>query len=137
MIRIRLLAFAVALLPLAMTANAQLSPAEEGRKVWMANNCYGCHGVRAGGSGFNAPPFRREKPEADDLNEVLREGGEGGMPAFPSLTATDIANLTAYFDSLGTSSEPIFLRWWEAVPTASVRPRSFTKHGIAASLRKR
>jgi mono/diheme cytochrome c family protein len=137
MIKIRLFTFAVALLPLAMTANAQLSPAEEGRRAWMANNCWGCHGVRAGGSGFNAPPFRRERPELGDLTEVLREGGDKGMPAFRNLSATDVANLNAYLQSLGTSTEPIFLRWWEAIPTASLRPRPGTRHVIAASLRKR
>ena len=137
MIKIRLFALAVALVPLAMTANAQLTPAEEGRKVWMANNCYQCHGVRAGGSGFNAPPFRSEKPEQGDLNEAIREGADRGMPAFPKLTATDIANLTAYFQSLGTPSEPTFLLWWEPIPTASMKPKPSARHVVAAKLRKR
>jgi len=137
MIKIRLFAFLVALSALAMTASAQLTPAEEGRKVWLANNCYGCHGVRAGGSSFNAPPFRSEKAEQGDLQEVLREGGDNGMPAFPNLTSTDAANLYAYLQSLGTSTEPTFLQWWEPIPTARLRPRPSTKHVIAASLKKR
>jgi mono/diheme cytochrome c family protein len=135
MTKIRLFAFAAALLSVSMTANAQLNPAEEGRRVWLANNCYGCHGVRAGGASFNAPPFRSENPELGDLKEVLRQGGDNGMPAFPKLTATDAANLFAYLRSLGTSTEPTFLRWWEVVPTASLRPRPGTKPVIAASLK--
>jgi mono/diheme cytochrome c family protein len=119
----RMAVLACAVMALAMTTAAQLSPAGEGRRLYLANNCYGCHGGRAGGGdfGFTAPEFRDEKAELGDLTEVLREGGESGMPAFPNLTATDINNLYAYFQSLRTSAEPTFNDWWVPVPTATNR----------------
>lgn len=118
-------ALACAVMALAITAAAQLTPAEEGRRAFLANNCYGCHGGRAGGGsfGFVAPEFRGEGAELGDLIEVLREGGDRGMPPFPNLTATDANNLYAYFQSLRTPAEPTFNLWWEAVPTATNRSR--------------
>ncbi len=101
----------------ALTAIAQLNPAGEGRRVYLANNCYGCHGENGGGSPMGAPKFRTSKPDMGDLTEAVRQGEDEGMPAFPKLTTTDINNLYAYFRSLGTSAEPTFLRWWEAVPS--------------------
>ncbi len=123
-ITIKMAALAYAALWLGMTASAQnLTPAEEGRRLFVANNCYGCHGPFAGGGGFvGAPNLRNGEAELGDLTEVLRGGGERGMPAFPNLTSTDINNLFAYFQSTGTSSEPTFFNWWQTVPTASVRP---------------
>lgn len=119
----RMAVLACAVMALAIPAAGQLSPAGEGRRLYLANNCYGCHGGRAGGGdfGFRAPEFRGEGAELGDLTEVLREGGEGGMPAYPNLTATDINNLYAYFQSLRTPAEPTFNDWWEAVPTATNR----------------
>ena len=32
-------------------------------------------------------------------------------------TATDINNIAAYLQSVGTSSEPVFNDWWVPVPT--------------------
>jgi len=100
---------------LAASAATALGPAEEGRRVYLRENCYACHGGRSGGG--MGPNFRSERPEAGDLGEVVREGAEGGMPAYPTLTAADIANLGAYFRTLRTTSEPTFTHWWETVPT--------------------
>ncbi|MEO8660372.1 MAG: cytochrome c [Bryobacteraceae bacterium] len=102
---------------LAITALAQLPPAGEGRRVYLANNCYGCHGTDASGTPFGAPQFRTDKPDAGDVSEAVRQGEEKGMPRFPKLTTTDINNLNAYFQSLGTKVEPTFLEWWVPVPT--------------------
>jgi mono/diheme cytochrome c family protein len=123
-------ALACAALSLSMTASAQLlAPAEEGRRVFLANNCYGCHGLRAAGGGFvGAPNLRGGEAELGDLTEAVHEGEDKGMPAFRNLTATDIANLFAYFQSTRSSDEPIFNLWWEPVPTASIQlhtPRSY------------
>lgn len=105
------LAAGAALLLTATTASA-LDPAGEGRRLYLSQNCYGCHGGRAGGG--MGPNLRRE---ADDVREAVREGRDGGMPAFRNLTRTDIDNLEAYFRSLRTPAEPTFVHWWEAVPT--------------------
>ena len=88
-----------------------LTPAQEGRKVFLSQNCYGCHGGRGGGG---MGPNLRE--EAEDVGEAVHQGLEGGMPAYPAITAVQIHNLTAYFRSMGSSAEPTFTHWWEAVP---------------------
>ena len=97
------------------SAALALDAAGEGRRVYLRVNCYGCHGGHGGGG--MGPNFRSERPEAGDLREVIREGAEGGMPAYPTLTATDITNLGAYFKTLRTAAEPTFTHWWETVPT--------------------
>lgn len=112
-------------LSLAMIASAQqLTPAEEGRRVFLANNCYGCHGLRGAGGGFVGAPNLRGEAELGDLTEAVREGEDRGMPAFRNLTASDISNLYAYLKSMRTASEPIFNLWWEPMPTASIQPRA-------------
>jgi mono/diheme cytochrome c family protein len=100
---------------LSVTVASALGPAEEGRRIYLRENCYGCHGGRAGGG--MGPQFRRERPDAGDIGEAVRKGEEGGMPAYPHLTAQDISNLSAYFRTLRTSAEPTFTHWWEAVPS--------------------
>ncbi len=102
---------------LAITAIAQLPPSGEGRRVFLANNCYGCHGMNAGGSSFGAPQFRTSKPDYGDVSEAVRQGEDKGMPRFPKLTTTDINNLYAYFQTLGTPAEPTWVQWWVPVPT--------------------
>ena len=100
---------------LTATAAEALGPAEEGRRVFLKENCYGCHGGRGGGG--QGPNFRSDRPDEDDVKEAVREGKQGGMPAFPNLTSRDIDNLAAYFKTLRTRAEPTFTHWWEAVPT--------------------
>lgn len=97
---------------LTVTLAAALTPAEEGRRVYLRENCYGCHGGRAGGG--MGPNLRRE---ADDVSEAVREGEDGGMPAYPNLSRLDIQNLRAYFRSIRTAAEPTFTHWWEPIPT--------------------
>jgi mono/diheme cytochrome c family protein len=87
----------------------------EGRRIFVRENCYSCHGGFAGG-GF-CPSLRVDKPDESDVEEVVREGTENGMPPFPHLRERDIVNLCAYFQSLRTRREPTFLHWWEPVPT--------------------
>jgi cytochrome c551 len=99
----------------AALAQTTLGPIEEGRRVYLRENCYGCHGGRGGGG--MGPNFRSDKPDAGDVAEVVRQGAEEGMPAFPHLTDQDIQNLSAYLRSLRTSAEPTFTHWWEPVPT--------------------
>lgn len=92
---------------------ASLSRAGEGRRSYLKYNCYSCHGMgAAGGMGPNI--IHAEK---GDLTEVIQEGGEGGMPSFKAyLNSTDINNLSAYLNSIGSKSEPKFKDWWIDVP---------------------
>jgi mono/diheme cytochrome c family protein len=87
----------------------------EGRRIYMRENCYICHGGFAGGG--MCPSLRHSRPGVDDVREVVRNGTPTGMPPFPELTEQDIRNLCAYFQSLRTEREPTFTHWWEPVPT--------------------
>ncbi len=96
------------------TGFAQLGPVGEGRRAWLKYNCYGCHGNNAaGGMGPNI-----QGAERGDVSEAM--GGddtEGGMRSFRGIaTATDAANIAAYLQTIGTSREPKWLDWWNAVP---------------------
>jgi ubiquinol-cytochrome c reductase cytochrome c subunit len=125
-------------LALAITAAAQsLTPVEEGRRAYLSNNCYSCHGDVGGGSAYGAPAFRREGAELGDLTEAIREGEDRGMPSFPKLTTTDINNIYAYLHSLGSSIEPTFYLWWEPIPTARVQPRTLDLYASARQKRLR
>lgn len=133
-ITMKMIALPFATLLLAMTANAQLTPAEEGRRLFLANNCYGCHGLHGeGGSFVGAPNLRTGEYDSSNLSDVLREGKSRGMPAFPKLfNNTDINYLYAYMQSLGTPEEPTFNVWWEPVPTARIPLRA---RGLYAAMR--
>jgi len=87
----------------------------EGRRIFMRENCYSCHGGFAGGG--MCPSLRKDRPQVDDVREAVRNGKPQGMPPFPELTEVDIQNLCAYFQSLRTPQEPTFTHWWEPVPT--------------------
>lgn len=99
--------------PVTAAKAATLSPAGEGRRTYLKYNCYGCHGMgAAGGMGPNII-----HAEQGDLNEVIQQGGEGGMPSFKAyLNSTDVNNLSAYLNSIGSKSEPKFKDWWVDVP---------------------
>jgi mono/diheme cytochrome c family protein len=87
--------------------------AVNGRKLYLRENCYGCHGGRGGGG--MCPSLRRDRPDDDS---VIREGTPTGMPAFGQrLTEQEIVDLIAYIQSLRTDAEPTFTHWWEAVPS--------------------
>jgi mono/diheme cytochrome c family protein len=86
-----------------LTSNAQ-----RGRWIWLKNNCMGCHGDNGGGGmGPNV-----KHAEISDIHEVV-SGGEGGMPSYLKITATDITMLTEYLASIDTPSEPKFICWWK------------------------
>jgi mono/diheme cytochrome c family protein len=87
----------------------------EGRRIFVRENCYSCHGGFAGG-GF-CPSLREDPPDRSDVEKVVEEGTENGMPPFPHLTEEDIENLCAYFQTLRTRREPTFTHWWEPIPT--------------------
>jgi mono/diheme cytochrome c family protein len=85
-----------------------------GRKVFLRENCYICHGGRGGGG--MCPSLRRG--ELDDPEDTIRNGTRSGMPAFAGrVTGQEIQDLVAYLESLRTPGEPTFTHWWEAVPS--------------------
>jgi mono/diheme cytochrome c family protein len=87
-----------------------------GRKLFLENNCYICHGGRGGGG--MCPSLRANKPDEGDVFSALQNGTPVGMPSFAALLAQpDMQDLFAYIDSLRTPNEPTFTHWWEANPT--------------------
>lgn len=87
----------------------------EGRRIFVRENCYSCHGGFAGGA--MCPSLREDPPDESDVEDVIEEGTENGMPPFPHLDEEDIENLAAYFQTLRTRREPTFTHWWEPIPT--------------------
>ena len=87
----------------------------EGRRIFVRENCYSCHGGLAGGA--MCPSLREDRPDESDVRHAVEEGTENGMPRFPQLRERDIVNLCAYFQSLRTQREPTFTHWWEPVPS--------------------
>ena len=88
-----------------------------GRKVYLKNNCYICHGGRGGGG---MCPSLREDPITDpgDVAEFVLNGTASGMPSYRGfVTDQEIRDLAAYFGSLRTGQEPTFTHWWETVPS--------------------
>lgn len=107
-----IIAAALALAVLGQEAYSQqmLSPAGEGRRIWLKYNCYGCHGMRA--EGGMAENVQREGAS------IAREGSDEGMPSYAKyLTEGDVKNIEAYLRSIGTTGEPTFTHWWEPIPS--------------------
>lgn len=91
-----------------------LGDAEEGRRAFLRLNCYSCHGMSAHGASMGPSLVG----EASETADAVLNGEGGGMPSFQGyLCDNDVAYLTAYIQSLGTSAEPKFVRWWEPVPS--------------------
>jgi mono/diheme cytochrome c family protein len=83
-----------------------------GRKVFLRENCYSCHGGRAGGG--MCPSLREDPPDESDIDDVIEEGTENGMPSYEGrVSEREIEDLAAYFETLRTPREPTFTHWWE------------------------
>jgi mono/diheme cytochrome c family protein len=101
-----------------MKVGSERSPSDskgspiDGRKVFLRENCYICHGGRAGGG--MCPSLRGREVDVD----VVHEGTPSGMPSFAGrVTDRELDDLEAYFASLRTANEPTCTHWWEAVPS--------------------
>ena len=83
-----------------------------GRKVFLRENCYGCHGGRAGGG--MCLNHRDNRPGQGDVEDAVLNGRPKGMPSFRGrVTLQEIADLAAYFDTMRSPQEPTFTHWWE------------------------
>jgi mono/diheme cytochrome c family protein len=97
--------------PAAYTDDAFRTRAEAGRRLFLRENCYGCHGGRAGGA--MCPNLRGIDATDEEIIETIHEGTEEGMPAFGRLLSdAQIRDLLAYIRSLRTPAEPTFTIWW-------------------------
>jgi len=95
-----------------LQAQAQDS-ATAGRRLYLALNCYGCHGL--GATGSIGPDIVGASHGAVEFNVL--NGNAGGMPSFAAyVTENDIDNITSYLGSIGTQLEPKFVDWWRKNP---------------------
>lgn len=80
---------------------AQAQTVEPGRRVF-ASRCAACHGTEGGGGELGPSIVARIPLRSDaDLEAVIREGLTGaGMPAFPSLSTSEGADLVAFLRTL-------------------------------------
>jgi mono/diheme cytochrome c family protein len=87
-----------------------------GRKIFLKNNCYICHGGRGGGG--MCISLRDARPDQDLVQKAVKDGMPQGMPSFNQfVTSQEIDDLAAYFASMRTAAEPTFTHWWEVAPT--------------------
>ena len=81
----------------------------EGRQLFVAYNCYGCHGGRAGGG---MGPSLRDSTwlyggSPANIFSSIALGRPHAMPAWGALLPAEILwKITAYIESLGTPMEP-------------------------------
>ncbi len=85
------------------------SAREQGRQLFVAMNCYGCHGGHAGGG---MGPSLRDPTwiygnSPTDIFSSIAQGRAHGMPAWGLRLPSDaIWQIVAYIQSLGTADEP-------------------------------
>ncbi len=81
----------------------------EGKRLFSAMNCSGCHGY-TGGGGMGPPlndTYWRYGGAPVQVYKTIFEGRPKGMPAWGmALPPDDIWALTAYVESLGGGSKP-------------------------------
>jgi len=83
-----------------------------GRKVYLRENCYICHGGRVGGG--MCPSFRDDPRDESDVEDAVLNGTSSGMPSFRGrVTQREIVNIASYFATLRSAREPTFTHWWE------------------------
>jgi mono/diheme cytochrome c family protein len=83
-----------------------------GRKVYLRENCYICHGGRVGGG--MCPSFRDDPRDEGDVEDAVLGGTSSGMPSYRGrITQREIADIAAYFATLRSVREPTFTHWWE------------------------
>ena len=86
-----------------------VSAVQDGRRIFVAFNCSGCHGGRGGGG--MAPSLRDEQwlyGQTDaQIFDSIAAGRANGMPAWGmSLPEPEIWKLVSYIQSLRTEREP-------------------------------
>jgi len=102
-------------------AGRSLTLAEQGRVLFMENNCVGCHGGLAGGG--MGPSLRdtvwKYGSSDSSIYDSIHDGRPMGMPAWgPTLSATQIKTIMAYVRTIRTPSEPKFF-WADTARVAS------------------
>lgn len=111
---------ATALVTFSLPAAARDGNAVEGRRLFLQENCYICHGGRGGGG--MGPNLRDDRPNDRRIRDAVLNGTPTGMPPYAvRLDERDVENLIAYLRSLRDKDEPIFTHWWKPIPRGRSR----------------
>ena len=102
-------------------AGRSLTVAEQGRVLFMENNCVGCHGGLAGGG--MGPSLRdtvwKYGSSDSSIYHSIHDGRPMGMPAWGrTLSPAQIKTIMAYVKTIRTPSEPKFF-WTDTAKVAS------------------
>ena len=105
--RVRVVALAASLMALAIFFQAHAQQEPTAARQTFETNCAACHGP--GGAGGERAPALNGNPDlrklsAADIGNIIREGTSGGMPAFSSLPASDVAALAGWIHSMNLSA---------------------------------
>ena len=102
-----LLIAALAFASVAMQAQDAAGNAENGKKLWVKDNCYTCHGYDGhGGAGVKLAP----KPIAvTAFMTIVRHPPKSGMPTFSAQKSGRAGNLQLGPDESGALESPIRL----------------------------
>src|SRR5271154_4287977 len=101
--RVRVVALAASLVAFAIFFQAHAQQGPTSARQTFETNCAACHGP--GGAGGERAPALNDNPDlrklsAADIENMIREGSSGGMPAFSSLPASDVAGLAGWIHSM-------------------------------------
>ena len=101
--KVRVVALAASLVAFAIFFQAHAQQEPTAAKQIFETNCAACHGP--GGAGGERAPALNDNPDlrklsAADIGNIIRQGTSGGMPAFSSLPASDVAGLAGWIHSM-------------------------------------
>src|SRR5271156_4261630 len=101
--RVRVAALTTSLMALVLFFQARAQQEPTAARHIFETNCAACYGP--GGAGGERAPALNGNPDlrklsAADIENIIRGGTSGGMPAFSSLPANDVAGLAAWIHSM-------------------------------------
>ena len=105
--RVMAVALAAGMVAFAVFFHAHAQQEPTATKQTFETNCAACHGP--GGAGGERAPALNDNPDlrklsAAEIENIIREGTAGGMPAFSSLPASDVAGLAGWIHSMNLSA---------------------------------
>jgi PQQ-dependent dehydrogenase (methanol/ethanol family) len=105
--RVRVVALTVGLVAFAIFCYAQAQQEPAPARQTFETNCAACHGP--GGAGGERAPALNDNPDlrnrsAAEIENIIRQGTSGGMPAFSSLPASDVAALAGWIHSMNLAA---------------------------------
>ncbi len=109
--RVNVVSLAAGLVAFAIVCHAHADAQDQDEptavKQTFETNCAACHG--SGGAGGERAPALNGNPDLrkrspPEIENIIRQGTSGGMPAFSSLPASDVAALAGWIHSMNLSA---------------------------------